>query len=323
MKGPLPEAFLDRIRGRIHYASFSGGVDSTALLLLLEQAGIPFTAVHFTHGIRDRETGIRELAFCRRFCEERSIPFFHADLDVPAHRRKNEGWEEAARRCRLDAWHDIIPSGQLAISDVITAHHGDDVRENLLLRLFRGGNASSLAGLRADCVVEGIRFLRPLLGFSKEDLKEILAQARVTGWNEDATNAEDDAARNFLRNRILPLIGERLPFAPGGILASAAVLEQDASFLEETAVQIAAERDLFDADAWRAMHPAIRIRVLRLWLSHLAGSNVIPDRRTVERFDRLLNMPFTRRMRKMPVAGHRLYITLSGKRIGFSRESEE
>ena len=318
---PLPDSsFLDRIRGRTLYASFSGGADSTALILILRQWEIPFTAVHFTHGIREASAGIRELEFCRTFCGERNIPFLHRELDVPGRRMKNEGLEEAARRCRLEAWHEIIPPDRLVGSAVLTAHHGDDVRENLLLRLFRGGNASSLTGLREESVVEGIRFLRPLLRFTKAELKDFLLRSRVTGWNEDLTNADDKAARNFLRNRILPLVGERLAFAPGGILASASVLAQDAAFLEETAARTAAESDLSDSSVWRTMHPAVRIRVLRLWLSKEAGKAVIPDRRTAERFEAFLSLPFTRRLRKMPVAGTDLRITLSGNRIGTVRE---
>lgn len=318
---PLPDtSFFDRIQGRTLYASFSGGADSTALLLLLLEWKIPFTAVHFTHGIRDAAIGIRERDFCRAFCEERKIPFLHRDLHVPEKRMQNEGLEEAARRCRLESWQEIIPAERRSVSAVLTAHHGDDVKENLLLRLFRGGNTSSLTGLREESVVDGIRFLHPLLRSSKAELKEILKQSGVTEWNEDVTNAGDEAARNFLRNRILPMIGERLPFAPGGILASASVLAQDAAFLEETAARTARENDLSNASVWRAMHPAIRIRVLRLWLSEEAGTSVIPDRRTAERFESFLSLPFTRRLRKMPVAGTDLRITLSGNRIGTVRE---
>lgn len=324
MRSWLPDnSFFGRVRDLPFYASFSGGADSTALILILRQWGIPFTAVHFTHGIRDAATGSRELDFCRTFCVDRDIPFLHRDLHVPERRMKNEGLEEAARRCRLEAWHEIIPPEQRAVSAVLTAHHGDDVRENLLLRLFRGGNASSLTGLREESVVEGIRFLRPLLRLGKKDLKDFLARSGVTEWNEDVTNAGDEAARNFLRNRILPLIGERLAFAPGGILASASVLAQDAAFLEETAARTAAESDLADPSVWQAMHPAIRIRVLRLWLSKEAGETVIPDRRTAERFESFLALPVTRRLRKMPVAGTNLRITLAGKRIGTVREDDE
>ncbi|MBO4527969.1 MAG: 7-cyano-7-deazaguanine synthase, partial [Victivallales bacterium] len=49
----LVHDFLQRkgVHGRV-FVGFSGGADSTALLLLLAQAGLDMTAVHFQHGIR-------------------------------------------------------------------------------------------------------------------------------------------------------------------------------------------------------------------------------------------------------------------------------
>ena len=49
----LVHDFLQRkdVHGRV-FVGFSGGADSTALLLLLSQAGQAVTAVHFQHGIR-------------------------------------------------------------------------------------------------------------------------------------------------------------------------------------------------------------------------------------------------------------------------------
>ena len=309
----LPDPFLRSAREKTLYASFSGGPDSTALVLLLAGSGLPFQAVHFTHGIRDDETGRREWMFCRSFCEERGIPVQRRELDVPAARRTGEGLEAAARRCRLDAWRELTGGEDSAA--VITAHHADDVCENLLLRLFRGGNVSSLTALRPESLVNGIRFLRPLLAYSKRELKDFLIRNGISGWAEDATNAEDAAARNFIRNRLLPLVGERLPFAPGGIRASSFALADDASFLEDAAAS-AARGDLTDAAYWKTLHPAVRIRVMRVFLSEAAGCSVIPDRRLMERFGFLLDQPATRRKRKMPVSGTSLSLVRTGNRIG-------
>ena len=56
---------------------FSGGADSTALLLLLKEYGdkhrIGVRAVHVHHGIRG-ESADRDQAFCAKFCQERGIP---------------------------------------------------------------------------------------------------------------------------------------------------------------------------------------------------------------------------------------------------------
>ena len=54
---------------------FSGGADSTALLLLLKEYGdkhrIGVRAVHVHHGIRG-ESADRDQAFCAKFCQKRN-----------------------------------------------------------------------------------------------------------------------------------------------------------------------------------------------------------------------------------------------------------
>ena len=52
-----------------------------------------------------------------------------------------------------------------------------------------------------------VECLRPLLGIRREELREWLA-AEGLPWREDASNAEPVAARNRLRNEVLPLLGE-------------------------------------------------------------------------------------------------------------------
>jgi len=63
------------------YVGFSGGADSTALLLLLHADVINsshnnfhFEAVHFEHGLRGEES-LRDAQWCKKFCEDRNIPF--------------------------------------------------------------------------------------------------------------------------------------------------------------------------------------------------------------------------------------------------------
>ena len=133
------------------YAGFSGGADSTALVVALHRLGIPFTAVHFQHGLRGDAEG--DQVWCLQFCHQRGIPFVQRRLDVPVHQSTGEGIEAAARRCRLLAWRDLCqPDDAVALG-----HHGDDALETLLLRMMRGSGTTGLVGLRPDRVVEGDR----------------------------------------------------------------------------------------------------------------------------------------------------------------------
>lgn len=59
---------------------FSGGLDSTALLLLLHQNSIVFKAIHFDHGLRSESA--EDAKWCQNFCEERNIPIEIVSLSM-------------------------------------------------------------------------------------------------------------------------------------------------------------------------------------------------------------------------------------------------
>ena len=67
-------------------AAFSGGADSTALLLCLRQLRealqIDLRAVHVHHGIRGAEAD-RDAAFCEAFCRQHAIPLQICRVNVP------------------------------------------------------------------------------------------------------------------------------------------------------------------------------------------------------------------------------------------------
>ncbi len=139
----LVHDFLQRkdVHGRV-FVGFSGGADSTALLLLLSQAGQAVTAVHFQHGIRGAAAEA-DAVWCEQFCLARNIRFVRENLAVPSNRFRGESVEEAARRLRLEAWRRLAD----ADGDVVfLAHHADDALEDLLLRLARGGSPQRTIG---------------------------------------------------------------------------------------------------------------------------------------------------------------------------------
>ena len=146
----LPAEILSLLPGKTVYCSFSGGADSLALLLFLKEwsrrISFSLEAVHFEHGFRGADS-LADARFCHAICEREKIPFQLFRINVPKHRLKGEGDEEAARRMRLDYWHKIVrnPGNSL----IAVGHHADDRIENVLLRLFRGSNASGLSSMRA------------------------------------------------------------------------------------------------------------------------------------------------------------------------------
>ena len=313
----LVHDFLRRkaVHGRA-FVGFSGGADSTALLLLLSQAGLNVTAVHFQHGIRGGDAEA-DAAWCEQFCAARNIRFIRENLAVPSNRRNGESLEEAARRLRLEAWRRLAD----AAGDVVfLAHHADDALEDLLLRLARGANCTGLTGLRDERILNGIRFLRPLLDIRKEQLEELLRLQGVDDWRLDATNSDNAYRRNAVRNELLPLL-RRIFDGDGGLRQSLRVLRQDADYLEEQAEAIYCQ--LNDLESWRHVPSALLPRVFRTWLQNQTGQDELPVRQTVERLalelQRFNGYPVTFTME----GGQRLRLSRNGLELLETDEPQE
>lgn len=295
--------------------SFSGGADSTALLLLLKQNGIPFTAVHFTHGIRSAESGEKEREFCDNICQKLRIPLKEIPLEVLTHKCPSEGIEEAARRLRLEAWKKITAAHDNAV--ILTAHHAGDAVENMFLRLMRGGNASSLTSLQPISQVDGMTFCRPLLHCTKQQLTDHLAANHIHDWITDETNSDSSYLRNFLRNEILPRLYDQVHYAEGGFRAAYQAIAQDADFLQQTADSLTLSAD---RTFWMALHPAVRARAVRRYFAEYYGEDVVPTQTFLIRFAEALSQDGTQ---LIPIPGRSGFLKVGKDLIGITDGSEE
>jgi tRNA(Ile)-lysidine synthase len=259
---------------------FSGGADSTALLLVLGELGLDPEAVHLHHGIRGADADA-DACWCARFCAARRIPFVTARLDVPGHRRPGESLEEAGRRLRLEYWAATTAAGV----GVALAHHHDDCIEDLLLRLARGANAGGLTAMRAVGEVCGVRLLRPLLCLRRAEIEQYLTAQGLADWRRDASNADITMRRNAIRHEWLPLIRQTVGH-DDGLACSLEALREDADCL--AALARASLPAVGSLEALQRLHPALLPRVLRLWLRVQTGLDWILPRASLLRLRREL-----------------------------------
>ncbi|MDP5104256.1 MAG: tRNA lysidine(34) synthetase TilS [Erythrobacter sp.] len=170
----------------------SGGPDSLALLLLA-CAALPgqIAVCSIDHGLRPEAAG--EVAFVERIAGERGIPF--APLAVTLAPGNVQARAREARYAALAGWARAEGLGAVA-----TAHHADDQAETLLMRLNRGSGLAGLAGVRATSQIadSDVLLLRPLLGWRKSDLADVVAVAGITAA-QDPSNANPDFDRARLR----------------------------------------------------------------------------------------------------------------------------
>ncbi len=197
----------------------SGGGDSVALLDLFAglapKLELELAVAHVDHGIAAQSGAVARQV-------EELARGYGLDAHVTALGLGAGASETQARRGRYRALRRI--QRDTGARYVVTAHHADDQAETVLYRLLRGSGLAGLAGIPA----RGPRGLvRPLLPFRRAELEAWLAEReRATGAAlpvyRDPANADERHDRVWVRQRLLPLVGERFGSVAGRRLAQVA-----------------------------------------------------------------------------------------------------
>lgn len=205
------------------FLACSGGLDSVVLAHLLSRNGIPFAVLHCNFQLRGEESN-RDETFVRELASNLGVECLVKSFDtVKEMEDRKLGVQETARLLRYNWFHEVMeladPSRKKAF--VLTAHHADDQVETIAMNFFRGTGIGGLTGMSYQ---QG-QLLRPLLGFSKEELFDYASQNGLT-WVEDSSNASSDYTRNLFRNEILPLVKSVFPAYANNVNANAIRLRE-------------------------------------------------------------------------------------------------
>ncbi|SYZ73003.1 putative tRNA(Ile)-lysidine synthase [Candidatus Zixiibacteriota bacterium] len=269
--------------------AFSGGPDSTALLHILrclsEDMKFQLGACYINHKIRPRAVR-KEISFCSDFCHHLNIPFFVAEADIPAFARESRlSLEQAGREFRYLILKRIADED--GYDKIALGHHRDDIVETILFRLFRGTGPQGLLGIKPS----KDKIIRPLHNLSRAQIEKYLKKNKLPSML-DSTNRQSEYSRNYLRNKIIPLIEKK--FGIGfrrALLTYAAIVSDEDRLLKGVAVQIISEistttpggKIVVDLKPFGTYDRALRRRVIKLILETAAGKTGFGDFDDVER----------------------------------------
>ena len=191
----------------------SGGADSVCLLHFLQylakEKHFALAAVHVNHGLRGRAAAADE-KFCKALCKQLGIDLFVKKVDAAAVAKKYDlSPEHGARKARYGAYQQVAK--KWGATKLALGHHLDDQAETFLLNLLRGTKAQGLAGIPlCRTLRSGVEIVRPLLCITRAQVEEYLAQNKLTHVT-DQTNFDDAYRRNWVRNKLLPLLETKQP----------------------------------------------------------------------------------------------------------------
>lgn len=252
----------------------SGGVDSTALLLLaaraVRQRSVPeFVVLHVDH--RERDDSSEDAQFVAQLCERLDIPF-----ELLRFERRLPRALGASREAQLrDERYRVLATAarRLQLDAIVTAHTLDDQAETILMRMISGSGPLGSAGMQRRTSISTsagtVEVERPLLGTSRADLEHVLAVAGVVP-RHDPSNDSPAYRRNALRHQVMPALRAIEPGFAGALARSALLAYDDALECErladqrfdELVISRAASR-VVDRDFVREGSPAIVRRVVR------------------------------------------------------------
>ena len=184
----------------------SGGPDSMCLLSLvnsLKAKNLQIICAHVNHQIRSESQ--MEAEMLQEYCKQNAIVFELLEIndyltqnftEDDAHRRRYKFFRELQKKYHAEC--------------LLTAHHGDDLIETILMRITRGSNLNGYMGIKRITENNDYKTLRPLLTTTKEKIIKYNKENNIP-YTIDASNANLKYTRNRYRHNILPFLKKEDP----------------------------------------------------------------------------------------------------------------
>jgi tRNA(Ile)-lysidine synthase len=230
----LEKKFLEQVRvrrlvdnGDRVLVAVSGGPDSMAMLSLFcavrPLLHCDLAVAHCNFQLRGAESDADE-CFVRDHSLVLGLECFVERFDTLRFAAEwKKSVEETARILRYTFFEQVMQ--ERGFTRIATGHHVNDNAETILFNLFRGVSLPGLRGIRA----RNGKIIRPMLLLHKAEIAVYLMEKGIAS-RTDASNVANDYDRNFIRNRVIPLIEERFPHK---LLPSLRRLSEQAGELEE------------------------------------------------------------------------------------------
>ena len=268
------QPFFKQFQGTSKYVvAFSGGLDSTVLLHLMNELGLPLHAVYINHHLQQNCDQWEQ--HCKRICKLWNVPLSikHAQIK----KMPQKSIEESAR----DARYELLFKSVGPQESLITAHHKNDLVETLLLQLLRGAGPAGLAAMSSEQNRVAGKLLRPLLDCTRTELLEY-AKQRNLNWIEDLSNESFDFDRNYIRKEIIPKLINRWPGALQTLSRAANLQAEAMSCLRELAgldLQTAETNDPYVLNV-AALQNLSRVRLNNALRGWMQGHSIrVPSRK--------------------------------------------
>ena len=179
----------------------SGGPDSMALLSMLlkirDKFNLKIICCHVNHNVR-KESLVEE-EYMREFASLNNITFETMKIE----KYSDDNFENEARNIRYHYFEEIV--NKYSANYLMTAHHGDDLVETIMMRLVRGSNLNGYSGFKKIVSMGDYMIVRPLIYCTKAELIDYDNSNNIKFFI-DSSNNNTAYTRNRYRKNLLPFL---------------------------------------------------------------------------------------------------------------------
>ncbi|MFQ5344692.1 MAG: tRNA lysidine(34) synthetase TilS [Mariprofundus sp.] len=269
---------------------WSGGADSTALLLALKACGHRVHAWHVDHGWR--HSSATEAAQLAEKAAEWGIPFVcvrmpgqDAEAIDSSPLLSKHHSEDTARQGRYAQFQRL--SKESGLTTLCLAHHRDDQAETVCMRLLQGAGPGGCQGIWRERQMDRLRIVRPLLHLSGLELRQALILAGID-WFDDPSNTDTKIWRNRIRHRLFPAM-EKSGAVPDELFLRwqqqacriTASLDRVTDRVMANASRTEQNNICLPWQMWKEISPAVRARLLQKLVAQMLGPGATPGRRHI------------------------------------------
>lgn len=181
----------------------SSGPDSMALVDMLlkirEKYQLQLIIAHVNHNVRSESYD--EAIYMKEYCEKNNLVFETMTIEEYG----DDNFHNEARTIRYNFFESLI--NKYEANYLMTAHHGDDLIETILMRMVRGSNLNGYSGFKEVVEMENYKIVRPLIRYTKEELEKYDEDNNVK-YFIDSSNDKDKYTRNRYRKYLIPFLKE-------------------------------------------------------------------------------------------------------------------
>ena len=305
--------------GDVIIVGCSGGPDSMALLYILEEIrkkeNIFLVCAHVNHNVRKESE--QEQIFLMNYCNEKNVAFEAMKIE----KYGDDNFHNQARNIRYNFFEDIVK--KYDANYLMTAHHGDDLIETILMRLVRGSTLKGYSGFEKIVNQGTYKMIRPLIFLTKDYIKDYDDKNNIP-YVIDNSNFKGKYTRNRYRMTLLPFLKEEDPKVHEKFIKFSETLEEYDEFINKEikrSINQVYKNNVIDLEKYLLLDSLIQKKIIYYILEEIYKEDlmIINDKHV----NLIMDLIKSKRSNAMVCLPHNIEVIKSYNNVEFTKEVKE